>query len=120
MTYLNFSHITLATLSFCALAACQTVATQAATTAAAPVVTKTSPESVTVASKAVTPPPTTTAAAKAAEDGSRKICKSTKVVGSNFRKKVCATADEWKSRTTRDRYTTDNIQRKGGAPGLGN
>lgn len=66
---------------------------------------------------------TTVTTAKVSEtetDGSRRICKSTTVVGSKFRKKVCATADEWAARQQEDQKTTEDIQRSGANPGVTN
>ena len=47
------------------------------------------------------------------------ICKRTSVVGSNFKRKVCATAEEWDARSAADRKTTATIQRSAG-PGVSN
>lgn len=52
------------------------------------------------------------------EDG-RMICKRTTVVGSNFKRKVCATADEWAARAAEDKKTVEGIQRSAG-PGVSN
>ena len=47
------------------------------------------------------------------------ICKRTTVVGSNFKRKICATADEWDARAAADRETVDGIQRRK-FPGVNN
>lgn len=47
------------------------------------------------------------------------VCKRTTVVGSNFKRKVCATQEEWDARAEADRKTTDGIQRSKG-PGVSN
>jgi len=53
------------------------------------------------------------------EDG-KIICKRTSVVGSNFKRKICATADEWEARAAEDRKKVGNMQRRGAGPGTNN
>lgn len=53
------------------------------------------------------------------EDG-KLICKRTSVVGSNFKRKICATADEWEARAAEDRKTVGDLQRRGSGPGTNN
>ena len=48
------------------------------------------------------------------------ICKRTAVVGSNFKRKICATAEEWEARAAADRTTAGNIQRGGQTDSSGN
>jgi len=55
----------------------------------------------------------------AVSDDGKLICKRTSVVGSNFKRKVCATAEEWNARASEDRKTTEGIQRSAG-PGVTN
>lgn len=52
------------------------------------------------------------------EDGNV-ICKREAVVGSNFKRKVCATAEQWKAMEESSRATTADIQRSAG-PGVTN
>lgn len=53
-------------------------------------------------------------------DDGKIICKRTTVIGSNFKRKVCATANEWEARAVQDKKTTGDIQRGGTAPGTSN
>jgi len=48
-----------------------------------------------------------------AEDANEVICRRTKIVGSNFRKRICATAREWENLSRRGQATTKELQRKG-------
>ena len=47
------------------------------------------------------------------------ICKRQSVVGSNFKRKICATADEWAQSERASRDTVADIQRSAG-PGVSN
>ena len=59
-------------------------------------------------------------ATKTAENNSGDmICKRQTVVGSNFKKKICATQAEWDARAEADRKATQNLQRAK-APGVSN
>jgi ABC-type phosphonate transport system ATPase subunit len=56
---------------------------------------------------------------KTASADDKQICKRTRVVGSKFYKKVCATEAQWAARAEADRKTTEDIQRAK-APGVSN
>ena len=43
------------------------------------------------------------------------ICKRQAVVGSNFKRKICATAEQWEASAEESRRTTGDIQRRAGA-----
>jgi len=70
------------------------------------------------ATKAAEVPATKTTEAAASKDD--RICKRVAVVGSNFKKKVCGTAEAWKKREEEGRRTAGDLQRNGGSPGTGN
>lgn len=106
MPSMKFSLISLSAFALLGLSACATPATQ---TASAPV------------SEAKTMTETTTVTETAsADDETRTICKREAVVGSKFKKKICATQDVWDARAAADRATAGNIQRGGQAPGTSN
>jgi len=48
------------------------------------------------------------------------VCKRQAVVGSNFKRKVCMTSQQWQDLENQSRQTTGDIQRRGGAPGTTN
>jgi len=48
------------------------------------------------------------------------VCKRQTVVGSNFKRKICATAAQWEAEEEASRSTVDNIQRRGATVGRGN
>ncbi len=89
------------------LGACATVpnAEQAAATS------EKAPEKVTVAES--------TKQATTETDSEKLICKRQATAGSNFKRKVCATAEQWKAAAEDGRRTTGDIQRKH-APGISN
>lgn len=47
------------------------------------------------------------------------VCKRQAVVGSNFKRKICMTQDQWDQSAAESRATTDGIQRRKG-PGVTN
>jgi len=57
--------------------------------------------------------------ASADKDSGRLICKRQAIAGSNFKRKVCATAQQWKVSAEEGRRTTADIQRRK-APGISN
>jgi uncharacterized lipoprotein YajG len=67
-------------------------------------------------------------AAEAAEKSNEKtasadgelICKRQSVVGSNFNRKVCATAEQWEASEEESRRMTGDLQRGGASPGVTN
>ena len=52
-------------------------------------------------------------------DSGKLICKRQTTAGSNFKRKVCATAEQWKAAAESGRRTTADIQRSK-APGIQN
>ena len=54
--------------------------------------------------------PTESSKSEASED--KMICKRTKVPGTNFRKKICGTAEDWDVMQERSRKATEGIQRR--------
>jgi len=79
-----------------------------------PVVPPAAPEPV-VSSKSVS-----TESAKPEAEEDRMICKRTKVPGTNFRKKICGTAEEWGVMTDRSKKALEGIQRTGRVAGTTN
>ena len=124
MRHFNLATTALASLSFCVLSACATTEKPAVATAAAavpavavaPTIAKTTEADTRAVAKTTTE--ATTQSAK--EDGSRKVCKRRLVPGSNLRKKVCATVDEWNALRENSRSATHAIKRKGATAGTGN
>ena len=108
MPSMKFTLISLSASALLGLSACATPATQTASAPAATTSAKTT---------AMTDAPTETASA---EDSSRLVCKREAVVGSKFKKKICATQDVWDARAESDRKTAGDIQRGGRAPGVSN
>ena len=49
-----------------------------------------------------------------ADDDSKMICKRTAVIGSKFKKRICATKYEWEKLRERSRDTTAEFQRNKG------
>lgn len=108
MPSMKFALIGLSASALLGLSACATPATQTASAPAATTSAKTT---------TMTEAPTDTASA---EDSSRLVCKREAVVGSKFKKKICATQDVWDARAEADRKTAGDIQRGGQAPGTSN
>lgn len=61
-----------------------------------------------------TPPET-----EQANDDNKRECRRVALIGTRMKKKVCATRKEWREQAERSRATTDDIQRRGQAPGSG-
>ncbi len=57
--------------------------------------------------------------ASAESDSGNLICKRQTIVGSKFKRKVCATAEQWKASAEASRRTASGIQR-GKGPGVSN
>lgn len=88
------------TAAMMTLAACATTSTPATTSTSAQVASAQTVES-----------QETTAVASA--DANEMVCKRQKVIGSNFKKKVCATQAQWDLAAQQSRDATENMQRSG-------
>ena len=62
---------------------------------------------------APTTAPTAVATAKSAEP--KKICVSEAQLGSNFKKRICATAEEWERRRLRDEHEMSKMRDRASA-----
>lgn len=51
--------------------------------------------------------------AERTEDKDKLICRRTAIVGSKFKKRICATAEEWETLSQRGRDTTGELQKRG-------
>ncbi|MEL6687811.1 MAG: hypothetical protein AAFP97_09325 [Pseudomonadota bacterium] len=89
-------------LTFSALTACAT--TSAPTSSTTATVAEATTETMGATEKAVE-------TAQNDLDPNRQVCKRTKVVGSNFKKKICRTANEWEALEQQSREATERIQR---------
>lgn len=47
------------------------------------------------------------------ESEDRLICRRTAIIGSKFKKRICATADEWETLSRQGQDTTKEFQRRG-------
>lgn len=47
------------------------------------------------------------------ESEDRLICRRTAIIGSKFKKRICATAEEWETLSRRGQDTTKEFQRRG-------
>ncbi len=54
---------------------------------------------------------TSRAAEAAGASGGERICKNMSVIGSNFPKKICSTAEEWKAFDEQQQQTADDFDR---------
>ncbi|MEM9668918.1 MAG: hypothetical protein AAF950_08340 [Pseudomonadota bacterium] len=73
--------------------------------------TTTSAVSAEAATTSVAPAESETATVVAASDPNRRICKNTQIIGSNFKKRVCATQAEWDELQERTEHTAQYIRK---------
>ncbi|MEE4200807.1 hypothetical protein [Erythrobacter sp.] len=55
---------------------------------------------------------------EALDDDDKMVCRREAVIGSRFKKRVCATKKEWRELAERGRSDTEDIQRRGFVPGV--
>jgi hypothetical protein len=103
----KFILISVSSAALLGLSACATPATQTASAPAAE-------------AKASMTPTTTKTETASAGNATKQVCKREAVVGSKFKKKICATQDVWDARATADRAKAESIQRGGGSVGSSN
>ncbi|KEO88530.1 hypothetical protein EH31_16355 [Erythrobacter longus] len=53
------------------------------------------------------------------DDANKRVCRRMPVIGSRMKKKVCASKKEWEEMSEASRNQTDDLQRRGQAPGSG-
>ncbi|MEP4052257.1 MAG: hypothetical protein ABJN22_08430 [Litorimonas sp.] len=111
MTMKNSLKLTLCAGAMLVLAACATTSTTQETVYEAP---KNQKEAAMVAAEELSATKNVTKSA----DG-EVVCKRQAVVGSNFKRKVCLTQDQWDAEAAASQKTTGDIQRRKG-PGVTN